>query len=219
MAVGLIADSFFHFLSDVMRDKFISAIKSEQQAFAIDLDDTTVERLADYYEVVMEYNPLLHIVGPCSPEEFAVRHILESLFLLRYLPEKAHLVDVGAGAGLPSIPCLIANEQLKATLIEVKQRKADYLSEALIRLGLDRRTTVVNKQFQEALLGKNVVVTSRALDKFTERLPRLLKWASNRQIVLFSGDNMNEALTFAKLKFEKTLLPMSERRYIFNITP
>ena len=64
--------------------------------------------LADYYELVQANNPLLHLVAPSSPEEFAVRHVLESLALLKFLPERAKFADVGAGAGLPSIPCLIA---------------------------------------------------------------------------------------------------------------
>lgn len=200
-----------------MRDRFISAINTDQAAFGLELDAQTIQRLADYHDLVMEHNPLLHLVGPCEPEEFAVRHILESLFLLRYLPDGSRFVDVGTGAGLPSIPCLIANETLMATLIESKQRKAAYLSETLLSLGLDKRSMVVNKQFQEATPGNSAVITSRALDKFTERLPRLLKWSQGRKLVLFGGDNMRSALDDAGISHQQTILPMSERRFIFEL--
>lgn len=200
-----------------MQIALISAINENQNAFGLKLEPDVVQRFADFYEIVMEHNPLLHLVGPCGPEEFAVRHILESLFLLRYLPDGSRFIDVGTGAGLPAIPCLIANETLKATLIEVKQRKAEYLTETLVALGLNGRAVVVNKQFQEATPGNAAVVTSRALDKFTERLPRLLKWSQRRKVVLFGGDNMKAALDEAKSSYQQTLIPMSERRYIFEL--
>src|SRR3954454_483659 len=109
-----------------MREEFIQAIRTHQTAFGVDLSDPAIERLAGYYELVMEHNPLLHLIGPCSPEEFAIRHILESLTLLEYLPRGAKFVDVGAGAGLPSIPCLLVREDLKAVLIESKEKKVGF---------------------------------------------------------------------------------------------
>src|SRR4051794_9008996 len=110
-----------------MREEFIQAIRTHQVAFGIDLSDPAIERLAGYFELLMEHNPLLHLVGPCSPEEFAIRHILESLTLLEYLPQGAKFADVGAGAGLPSIPCLLVREDLSAELIETKEKKTKFL--------------------------------------------------------------------------------------------
>ena len=95
----------------------------------MELSASSVERLADYYELVQEHNPLLHLVAPCPPEEFAVRHILESLTLLEYLPTGAKFADVGAGAGLPSIPCLLVRDDLRSVLIESKEKKARFLED------------------------------------------------------------------------------------------
>lgn len=200
-----------------MRERFISAINDNQSAYGIELDAQTVVRLADHYDLVMEHNPLLHLVGPCEPEEFAVRHVLESLFLLKYLPKGTRLIDIGPGGGFPSIPCLIADTTLKATLIEAKNRKAEFLSSTINTLHLADRAAVVNKQFLEAVPGNATVVTSRALDKFTERLPKLLKWSGKRKVVLFGGESMRDALDAAKHKYTQTLLPMSERRFIFEL--
>src|SRR5258706_8582217 len=114
-----------------MRQQFISAINQHQSAFGIELPAEKIERLADYYDLVIEHNPLLHLVGPCSPEEFAIRHILESLMLLDHLPHGAKFADVGAGAGLPSIPCLIVRGALKAVMVESKPKKTGFLCVAV----------------------------------------------------------------------------------------
>jgi 16S rRNA (guanine527-N7)-methyltransferase len=167
--------------------------------------------------LVQEHNPLLHLVGPCSPEEFATRHILESVTLLEHLPKNARFADVGAGAGLPSIPCLIARPDLTAELIESKEKKAKYLESAIAQLELDKRAEVVNKQFEEVKLEDVSHVTCRALDKFVEKLPRLLKWSGKRKLLFFGGNSLGDALAKYGVKYEKRLMPLSEKRYLFIV--
>lgn len=200
-----------------MRDEFIKAIKTNQAVFGLNLDDSTVTRLADYYELVLEHNPLLHLVAPCSVEEFAVRHILESFTLLEHLPVGAKFADVGTGAGLPSIPCLLVRADLSAVLIESKEKKTKFLNEAVKKLGIDKRTAIVNRQFEEADPTTCKLVTCRALDKFTEKLPRLLKWSNKRTKLFFGGPNLRAALNSNGMSFKEKLMPMSEQRYLFVI--
>ncbi len=198
-----------------MRSEFITAIKANHNAFGIELSETGIERLADYYELVQEHNPLLHLVGPGSPEEFAIRHVLESLMLLDYLPKGAKFADVGTGAGLPSIPCLLVREDLRAILIESKEKKAGFLRSAVQALSLSGRAEVINRQFDEADPSDCEFVTCRALDKFTEKLLRLLRWSKQRRSLFFGGKNLSEALQKQSIKFDQHLMPMSEQRFLF----
>ena len=200
-----------------MRKDFIAAIKTHQAAFGLQLSEETIQRLADYYDLVIEHNPLLHLVGPCSPEEFAIRHILESLTLLEHLPANAKFADVGAGAGLPSVPCLLVREDLTALLIESKLKKAKFLTEAIARLGLMRRARIVNRQFEEADHVDCKYVTCRALDGFTRKLPRLIRWSISSHLLLFGGENLDDALHLLNVVFTKRLIPLSERRFLFVI--
>ncbi len=200
-----------------MQEEFIKALKEHQGAFGMELSERAIVRLADYYELVQKHNGLLHLVAPAPAEEFAIRHILESLTLLEYLPENAKFADVGAGAGLPSIPCLIVREDLHGYLIETKQKKAQFLSEARDRLGLRDRMAIINRQFDEARKPDVRVVTCRALDKFTQKLPSLLKWSENSYMVFFGGENLREELRRQHLTFREKLLPMSEKRFLFQI--
>lgn len=198
-----------------MRGEFINAVRANQEAFKIDLTDETIERLVDFYVLVLEKNLLLHLVAPTSPEEFAVRHILESLTLLEHLPRKATFADVGTGAGLPSIPCLLARGDLTAVLIESKIKKADYLNEAAKALGISARVRIENRHFEEVVNTGFSTVTCRALDKFTEKLPRLVKWSRGRRLLLFGGPSLADALEKLRLPVIAKLLPMSDRRYLF----
>jgi 16S rRNA (guanine(527)-N(7))-methyltransferase RsmG len=198
-----------------MRKEFIDAINRHQLAFGIKLTTDRIDRLADYYDLIQTHNPLLHLVAPCSAEEFAIRHILESLVLLEYLPLGAKFADIGAGAGLPSIPCLLVRDDLQAVLIESKEKKAKFLDEAITKLGLGDRAEAINRQFEEADPADCGFVTCRALDRFTERLPRLLKWNERRQLLLFGGPNLHRELQSQNIVFVEKLIPMSEQRFLF----
>jgi 16S rRNA (guanine(527)-N(7))-methyltransferase RsmG len=207
----------FVFEETPMRNELIEAILKNQAAFGLELSSGDIERLADYFEIVQEYNPLLHLVAPCSPEEFAIRHVLESLALLEYLPKSTAFADVGTGAGLPSIPCLLVRDDVSGVLIESKEKKAGYLLEAIERLGLSKRTSVFGRQFTEVDISGCSAVTARAIDRFSERLPRLIKWAGKRRMFLFGGKNLADALLENKISFKEKLLPLSDQRFLFRI--
>lgn len=198
-----------------MRNRVVGAILEHQSVFGLELARPVLETLADYHENLIEHNALLHLVAPCSPEEFATRHILESLTLLKYLPADAKFVDVGSGGGLPAIPCLIVREDLRGKMIESKEKKAAFLNTAREKLGLDGRSEVVAKQFNEAEPGDAAFVTCRALDKFSDRLQRLIKWSDGRRLLLFGGEQMGQLLERYGVLTDCELMPLSERRYLF----
>ena len=198
-----------------MRDDLASAIEEHRSAFSIELNNSQISRLADYYELVQEHNPLLHLVAPCSAEEFATRHILESLTLIEFLPQSTRFADVGAGAGLPSIPCLLVREDLSADLIESKIKKSAFLEAAIEKLELTGRTSVLNRQFEETSPGEASMITCRALDKFSEKLPRLIKWSKGRPLLLFAGPDLRAEIEKFRTIEREQLMPLSQRRYLF----
>jgi 16S rRNA (guanine527-N7)-methyltransferase len=198
-----------------MRTEFIEAIKKSQSIFGLNLAEEKILALAGYYELILKHNDILHLVAPSSAEEFATRHILESLTLLEFLPRNAKFADVGTGAGLPSIPCLIARADLRGFLIESKLKKADFLREALAKCRLEKRAKILNRQFEELKKPDVSYVLCRALDKFTQKLPRLLKWSAGSALLFFGGNSLRVELQKQGLKFEEKLMPLSEQRFLF----
>lgn len=200
------------------RREFIGALAAHGGSFGVRLGDDVRARLADYFELVERWNARLHLVAPCAPREFAVRHVLESLFALAYIPRAAHIVDVGTGAGLPAIPCLVAREDLRATLVEASTKKAVFLREAISALGLRDAARVVNARFEETDAPGAEIVTCRALERFIEMLPRLVAWSPTRAtLLLFGGATLREEIEREALPFETVLIPESERRFLFIV--
>jgi 16S rRNA (guanine527-N7)-methyltransferase len=198
-----------------MRKVLIDALNKNQAAFGLDLHSEVSERLAEYHALVTANNDLLHLVAPCAPEVFATRHLLESLTMLGHLPRGARFTDVGSGGGLPALPCLIARGDLSGVLVEAKEKKAGFLKFVVAELGLADRVKIVARQFHEIDPDDSDTITCRALDKFSEKLPRLLKWAGKRRLLLFGGENLAETLRRQSVGFDRELTPLSERRYLY----
>src|ERR1043166_6661291 len=172
-------------------NRFEQSLVSNMGSFNLDLPAETITRLGEYYSLLTRWNDRLHLVASCAPEEFAVRHVLESLMLLRYLPSDATIADIGSGGGLPIIPCLIARPDLEATLIESSQKKVVFLREALNRLGLGG--TVVAQRFEDIAAPDVSFVTCRALDQFMRKMPALIRWAPRRStLLLFGGETLEK---------------------------
>ena len=196
-------------------DRFEQSLVSNMGSFGLDLPAETITRLGEYYSLLTRWNDRLHLVAPCSPEEFAVRHVLESLMLLQHLPQNALVADVGSGGGLPIIPCLIARPDLEATLIESSQKKAVFLREASKQLN----ATIIARAFEHIPAPPVSFVTCRALDQFMQKLPALLDWAPRGcTSLLFGGETLGEQLNKIGVSFEQFLIPQSEKRYLFLST-
>lgn len=182
--------------------------------------------LAEYYRLLLQYNDRAHLVAPVSPEEFATRHVLESLLALAFIPQAAEIIDVGSGGGLPLVPCLIVRPDVKAILIESSMKKTAFLREVvrvLNNCGFHIKADVVNSRFEELKPQEDSIhaqiLTCRALERFEEKLELLIaKFAPAcgvEKMLLFGGDNLRQKLT--SLNFSELLIPDSRKRYLFAV--
>lgn len=201
--------------------QFTETLETHAARYGVSLAAGVRERLGLYYEHLSKWNARLHLVAPCSPAEFATRHVLESLVAAAHMPEGARVCDVGSGGGLPIIPCLVARPDLRsATLVEASTKKAVFLREALSRLGLQERARVVAERFERSPAPDADVLTCRALERFTEMYARLVEWTPRAsRLLLFGGTALGELIerdagvrSFAPLK-----MPDSEQRFLFVI--
>ena len=181
----------------------------------MELNAGRIRKLTEYYELLLKWNPRLHLVAPCSPEEFATRHVLESLTLLRHLPLAANVVDIGSGGGLPIVPCVLVRNDLHATLIESSSKKAVFLREALRDIRPSDRAQILVDRFENVEARDAGFVTCRALEKFAEAIPIIIKWAPPKAIfLLFAGEKLRAQIESCFKSVVVERLPKSEARFL-----
>lgn len=198
--------------------KFRETLESEAAAYGVMLAPAALDGLEKYYEVLNVWNARFHLVAPCSPQEFATRHILESLLLLKHLPNDANIAEVGAGAGLPIVPCLIARPDLRAVLIEAAKKKAVFLREALSHTAISNRASVIAERFEDVATPAVGFITCRALERFEEMLPHLLDWApAKATLLLFGGRRLERRIESLGFASTAELMPQSQARFLFVV--
>lgn len=198
--------------------QFRDALESEASAYGVRLHAPDFERLSQYYDLLHTWNARVHLVAPCSPAEFATRHVLESLLLLKHLPVDARVAEVGAGAGLPILPCLIVRRDISAVLIEASQKKAVFLREALTTTATSKQATVIAERFEKIAVPPVGFVTCRALERFEEMLPHLLEWAPGKAtLLLFGGKRLERRIGDLGFPTKAELMPKSKARFLFVI--
>jgi 16S rRNA (guanine527-N7)-methyltransferase len=134
-------------------------------------------RLLDYLAMLEKWNRVVNLTAIRDPIEMIAQHLFDSLTLVPHLVGRANLADVGSGAGLPGIPLALARPDMRVTLIESNQKKAAFLRQAKIELGLDNVEVqaVRAEMFKPETLFE--VVVSRAfaeLDEFVRLSGHLL---------------------------------------------
>lgn len=97
------------------------------------------ERLLDYMALLVKWNRTYNLTAIRDPLSMVPHHLLDSLAVVPHLPlaaRRARLADAGSGAGLPGIPLAIARPDWHVVLAEASQKKAAFLRQAVIELGL-----------------------------------------------------------------------------------
>lgn len=107
--------------------------------FEINLPESAPDKLDTYAQLLVEWNEKMNLTAITEPREIVLKHFVDSLLLLKAveLPEGASLIDVGTGAGFPSMPVKIAREDLKVTMLDSLQKRLTFLKEVNDQLSLD----------------------------------------------------------------------------------
>ena len=94
------------------------------------------EKLLAYLDLLYKWNRVYSLTALKEDDQAVSHHLLDSLSILPFVPT-GNLLDVGSGGGTPGIPLAIARPELTVTLLDSNTKKAAFLRQAAIELGLN----------------------------------------------------------------------------------
>ena len=86
--------------------------------------------LALHANEMLRWNRSIRLTAITDPVEVAVKHVADSLLLLRFAPFPGRLLDFGSGAGYPGIPLELYLPGTRVTVLEASVKKCAFLSRA-----------------------------------------------------------------------------------------
>lgn len=136
--------------------------------------------LNEYVEILAGPGLERGLMGPREVPKLWDRHILNCAVVadpaLDLIPNGALVADVGSGAGLPGLVWALLRSDLTMVLVEPLLRRATFLTESVVALGLTDRVSVVRGRAEKVMVSPEWsgvdVVTARAVAP----LDRLLGW-------------------------------------------
>lgn len=107
----------------------------------ISASEQQIERWLAYVALLAKWNKAYNLTAVRDPREMVNRHILDSLSIAPHITSE-RLLDVGAGAGIPSIPLAILWPNRQITALDSNGKKTRFMQQVKNELGLDNLTVI-----------------------------------------------------------------------------
>ena len=172
------------------------------QESGITLSLGKVEKLNIFQNELILWNNKFNLTSIKSDEEIKIKHFQDCIIGAQFFPQNSNVIEIGSGGGFPSIPVMIAREDLKFTLVESVGKKCEFLKHVIEKLKLN--ATVINKRAED--VGRDInfresfdVVTARAvarLNTLSEYSLPLIK--KGGLFIAYKGSDKEELLSSKK---------------------
>ena len=101
-------------------------------------------KLVDYLALIAKWNRVHNLTAVRDSAKMVTAHALDCLAIVPHLAASS-VVDVGSGAGLPGIPLALMWPQARVVLLDSNHKKAAFLRQATIELGLKNAEVVCER--------------------------------------------------------------------------
>lgn len=181
-------------------DQEILLLGEHARQLGIELSQRQLALFDVYKNELLQWNAKTNLISENSSREIITRHFLDSLTALQFIPRpNARIIDIGCGAGFPSLPLKIAQPLLEIHLVETNRKKVSFLKH-MIRLSNLSRASVIHDRVeniirQDSWKEKFDILISRAAFKLSELLPQADYFlVAGGKLIALKGPNVDEEI-------------------------
>ncbi len=160
--------------------------------YGIDLTETQEKQFNDYYNLLIEENGKYNLTAITEKNDVFIKHFLDSVLPYNHFKDNTTILDIGAGAGFPSIPLAILKPNINFTLIDSVNKKVNFINMAKNLLNLNNIIAIHTRceDFAKQNRENFDYVVARAVANMNTLLEYMTPFAKiNGEIVLYKGDN------------------------------
>lgn len=187
----------------------------------LELDKHKEDKFICYYNFLVQENNKYNLTSLISFDDVFEKHFYDSLSIMfNFDISNLHVLDVGSGAGFPSMPLKIFDESIKLDILDATSKKMFFIEQLAKQLKLEDVHTIVSRAEEYKSQKYDLVLTRGVarLNVLLELVADLLK--DNATFVAMKGSSYNEELTesqnaMSKLGFilqdvQEVKLPLSK---------
>lgn len=175
---------------------FYDALKER----GLTLNDRQIAQFDEYATFLLDKNQVMNLTAIDTVEGVWRKHFLDSLALANLSGlRSASLLDVGSGAGFPSLPLKILYPELNVTIVDALRKRIDFLEELVSKLSLSG-VELIHGRAEELNRHEHYdFVSARAVARLNVLLELCLPWAKvGGAFVAMKGIDVAEELSECK---------------------
>ena len=172
-----------------------------------------------FYDLLIEWNNKFNLTSITEKSDVEIKHFIDSITAINYIEDNSLIVDVGAGAGFPSIPLAILKPNCKFVLIDSLNKRVNFLNEIVSKLELTNCECIHARVEDFAI--KNREKFDYAIARAVAPLNILLEYTIpllkvNGKLIAYKGSNINEEINEA-INASKILNCVINNKYELNL--
>ena len=115
---------YFHltFRALIVYAHVFQELKQGSQALGLELSDEALNLLLKYQDALVLWNKAYNLTAIRDPKEMLVKHLLDSLSILKDLPA-GRLLDIGTGGGMPGMIIALCQLERECVLLDSNGKK------------------------------------------------------------------------------------------------
>lgn len=189
--------------------EFTDILKARGQENGIEFSQIQLQQFEIYFKALVEWNEFMNLTAITDMDGVALKHFVDSVIMLKYaqVPENCKMVDVGTGAGFPSVPLKIMRPDIELTLLDSLNKRLKFLTELCERLNIT--CEIVHSRAEdggasEIYHEKFDIAVSRAVAAMEKLSGYCLPFVKRGgQLVALKGPALTEELEKGKAEIEK----------------
>ena len=129
------------------------------------INEDKANKLYLLYHLLIETNKTTNLTAITDEIEVIYKHFIDSATISRDIPPNSTVIDVGCGAGFPTLPLAILRSDIKITAIDSTGKKINFVSEAASKLNLTNVEAICTRAEDFSKLRRESfdICTSRAV--------------------------------------------------------
>ena len=170
--------------------------KLEKISEKINLINKFNDKFEIYYQNLVSYNEKVNLTAITEKNEVYTKHFLDSILPIDEIPLNCKVIDIGAGAGFPSLPIKIVRDDINLTMLDSLNKRISFLNFICNKLNV--KSTNIHSRAEDHSVKfreKYDIAVARAVAKLNTLLEYMLPLIKiGGKVIAYKGSNIEEEL-------------------------
>jgi len=173
--------------------------------WGLEYNKDVYKKFETYTDNLLSYNEKVNLTAITNLDEIYEKHYLDSLSIIKYfnIAEKSSVIDIGTGAGFPSIPIKILRDDINLYMVDSLAKRVVFLEDMISKLNLKNTSALHSRAEDLAQINEYRENFDYAVSRAVANLSTLCEYCipfvkKSGFLICLKGQNVDEEIQNSK---------------------